>query len=622
MKPTFLVPLSTLILATMASAQGFEPSLGVLAPRNGFPAGYGDDVLFDLQPLNFAFPMGGVAAMYTHAHIQSNGVIFLTDGAPSGATTNGYSTSPATQLANLRGLAGEPPRIAPLWCNLDNLAANGGGVFFNNTIPGKFVVTWSNTVQDGTKAPVFTVQAQLLATGEVHFFYSESAASSEATIAGVSQGNAIAAVPGVDFTAPTGNSGTTMLLYEQFPANALDLPNKLVHFARNVFGGYDQTATDCGAFNRVYGKGCYDISDSIYQYFADAMAASVALTSQSIVLTPSDGQYVVTWGRGTFVPPTSNWSTLFATPTDDGEQLVTPSVPFPTPDGPQATLRVHSNGMVSWGALAQTFPDTNSYTPTAAGFLNGANAGFYAWHDYAENDTGSGRIKREEAVDANGETILYITWDNVESWPLLVANSGTLQFQLSLDTGVVKMVWTTVDNNTMSPFGSAHLIGYTPPGPSLDAGSLDLATALPLWTSSANVQAMALSASPAPVSTPSLGTVVTYTTTNMPPYDPSTGSLYVGINILSLGQVPSGLELTFLGAPGCQAYVSTFDVTRAMMGVTPTQTVTFAIPAGVPAGFELYSQSVALILPGSLPNGQNAFGMTLSNGLRQRIETF
>jgi hypothetical protein len=278
--------------------------------------------------------------------------------------------------------------------------------------------------------------------------------------------------------------------------------------------------------------------------------------------------------------------------------------------------------MISWGALAQTFPDTNSYTPTAAGFLNGANAGFYAWHDYAENDIGSGRIKHEEAADAHGDTILYVTWDNVESWPLLVANSGTLQFQLNLNTGVVKMVWTTVDNNTASTFGSAHLIGYTPAGPSLDAGSLDFATALPLTTTAANVQAMALSASPAPVSTPSLGTIVTYTTTNMPPYDPSTSSLYVGINILSLDQVPGGLDLGFLGAPGCRAYVSTLDLTRTMMGVTPTQTVTFAIPAGMPAGFELYSQSAALILPGSLPNGQNALGLTLSNGLRQRIEAF
>ena len=81
------------------------------------------------------------------------------NGAASGATTTGYSTSPATLLANLRGVIGQPPRIAPMWRDLNNLVANGGGVFVNNTIPGKFVVTWANTVQYGTTAPLFTLQA-------------------------------------------------------------------------------------------------------------------------------------------------------------------------------------------------------------------------------------------------------------------------------------------------------------------------------------------------------------------------------------------------------------------------------------------------------------------------------
>jgi hypothetical protein len=618
---TFLLPLSALALATVASAQCFEPSLGALAPRTGFPAGYGDDVLFDLQPLAFTFPMGGVSATYTHAHIQSNGVIFLTNGAASGATTTGYSTTPATQLANLQGLAGQPPRIAPMWRDLDNLAANGGGVFFNNTIPGKFVVTWSNTVQFGSTAPVFTVQAQLFATGEVHFFYSESSAASAATIAGISEGNAIAGASSVDFTTPGGNSSTTKLLFEQFAANTLDLPSKFIHFAPNVFGGYDQTATDCGAFNRVYGKGCYDISDSLYQHLADAALASAALSNQSLTLTPANGNYTVTWGGGAFVPPTGAAVDVFATPTDDGEQIVTPSLPFPAPTGPQAALRVHSNGVISWGSSPQTFPGTTNYTPTANGFLSGTNAGFYAWHDYAENDTGSGRIKREEAV-VGADTLLYVTWDDVDSYPLGVVNRGTLQFQLNLDNGVVKVVWTTVDNNAASTFGSAHLVGYTPAGLSQDAGSVTLATALPLTTTSVNAPALGLAASPAPVSTPSIGAVITYTTSNMPPYDPTATPIYVGINMISLGQVAAGFDLTALGAPGCRAYLSTLDLTQAMVGVTSTQTVTFAIPAALPPGFEIYSQSAALILPGSLPNGQNAFGVTVSNGVRQRIDAF
>lgn len=621
MRTTFLFPLPVLALAALASAQCFEPSFGVLAPRNGFAAGYGDDVLFDLQPLNFVFPMGGVAASYTFAHIQSNGVIFLTNGAASGATTTGYSTTPATQLENLQGTAGQPPRLAPMWRDLDNLAANGGGVFFNNTIPGKFVVTWSNTVQFGTASPVFTVQAQLFNSGEVHFYYTENSASSAAVICGVSQGNAVAAVPSVDFTAPGGNSGTSMLLHEQLAANAFDLGTKFIHFAQNVFGGFDETATDCGAFNQGYGSGCYDVSDSVYQYFTDSAVASAALANQSVVLTPTNGQYVVSWGGGTFVPPTAAAVNVFAAPTDDGEQIVTPSLAFPTASGPQTQLRVHSNGVISWGAVAQTFPGTTSYTPTSSGFLNGANAGFYAWHDYAENDTGSGRIEREEII-VGTDTILCLTWDNVESWPLNVVNAGTLQFQLNLNNGVAKLVWTTVDNNTASTYGSAHLIGYSPAGASQDTGSINFATSLPVTTPSGNMVALALSASPAPVSAPSTGTAVTYTTTNMPPFDASSPPVYVGVNVISLGQIPTGLELGIIGAPGCKVYVTSLDLCQSMIGSTPTQSVSLPIPPGVPAGLELYSQSAVLFLPGSLPNGQNAFGMTLSNGIRQRLDAF
>lgn len=616
-----LLPLSTTLVAATAAAQCFETNLGVLAPLTGAAAGVGDDVLFDLQPMNFVFPMGGVSASYTHAHIQSNGVMFLTNGTASGATTTGYSTSTVTQLANLCGTAGQPPRIAPLWRDLNILAANGGGVYFNNTIPGKFVATWANAVQYGTTAPIFTLQAQLFATGEVHFYCSSTTASSSATICGISPGNAIAAVSGVDLTNVAGNSGTTQLMFEQFPANALDLANKFLHFAPNVFGGHDETAADCGAFNQNYGKGCYDISDSFYQYFADAAAAVTGLQGQSLILTPAGAQYTVSWGGGALLVPTAAAVNAFATATDDGEVVVTPSLPFPSPTGPQASVRLHSNGLVSWGPAAQTFPGTSSYTPTVNGFLNAANAGIYSWHDYNEAEAGSGRIKREEIV-LGADTILCFTWDNVENYSTPAGlNPGTMQFQLNLTTGVVVIVWPTVDANATSTFSTAHLVGYSPAGASVDAGSMHLATALPLLTQSINMAAMTLSASPAPISTVSLGTVVTYTTSGMPEY--SLGSAtYIGLNVISVGQVPNGVDLVAMGAPGCFVYVASLDITQAMVGATPTQTVSLMIPINTPPGYELYSQSVTLVAPFSLPNGLNAFGMTVSNGVRQRIDSF
>ncbi|HEX5052745.1 MAG TPA: hypothetical protein VFZ65_13295 [Planctomycetota bacterium] len=616
-----MFPLSLTLLVATATAQGYEPDYGVLAPRAGFAAGVGDDVLFDLQPMNITFPMGGVAASYTYAHIQSNGVMFLTTGAVSGGTTSGYSTSTATQLSNLQGLAFEPPRIAPMWRDLDMLAANGGGVFFNNTIPGKFVATWMNAVQYGTTAPIFTLQVQLFATGEVHFYFDGTTASTSATITGLSHGNAIAAVPGVDLTGVMGNSGTTQLLFEQFPANTIDLANKFIHFAPNVFGGYDETSTDCGAFNRTYGAGCYQVSDSFYQHFANAAVASTALTGQSLTLTPTGLQYTVTWGGGVFIPPTPAAVEVFAAPMDDGEVVVTPSLPFATPTGPVASVRVHSNGIISWGASAQTFPGTSSYTPTANGFLDGGNAGIYAWHDYNETEAGSGRIKREE-IATGTDTVLCVTWDGVENYSTPAsANPGTMQFQLNLTSGVVVLVWPFVDGNVTSAYGSAHLVGYSPAGASIDDGGIVLATALPLVTQAENMPAMTLSASPAPISTGVSGTVVTYTTENMPEYGLGTGT-YIGLNVISLGQVANGLELIALGAPRCYAYVASLDVTQAMIGTTPTQSVTLSIPPLVPPGYEFYSQSVTMVAPFSLPNGMNAYGMTVSNGVRQRIDTF
>src|SRR3990167_7712110 len=43
------------------------------------------------------------------------------------------------------------------------------------------------------------------------------------------------------------------------------------------------------------------------------------------------------------------------------------------------------------------------------------------------------------------------------------------------------------------------------------------------------------------------------------------------------------------------------------VGATNSLTTQFQVPAGVAYGTQLFAQSVALIAPNSLPNGQNAF---------------
>ncbi len=591
------------LLASFASAQCYATNFGTLA-------GAGDDLLFTTVPMNISFPINGTSAAFTHAQISSNGVIFLSTGAaPVGTTNSGYPSQ--TQF---QGAAGECPRIAPMWIDLDTTST--GGVYYDNSTPGVFVVTWANTTEWNVPSPIFTVQAQLFSNGNVLFSYSNQAATTLDPYTGISGGNGIATVPGVDLSVGP-NVSATDLIYELQPTGVFDLNGTLLTFVRNGAAGYTEVASSCNfqqAYHENYGSGCYAISDSFYQFLPDSSTAPATLNGQSMVMTPVGPNYLMQWGGGTYIPPSGS-ATLLAM-SDDSETTVTPSAPLPTPSGAVSPLFVHANGMISHASNNGISP--NSYQPDVDGFLNAPATGFFAWHDY--NVSEGGQILYEE-VAVSGSLIACVTFVNVESYPGGVVNPSTLQFQMNLSTGTVTIVWVTVDGNTTSIYGSAHLIGWGPIGASIDGGNLNLATAAPFVTSTLNVPPLALNASPAPISGPGSGTVVTYSTTDMPEFAPGAG-VYIGMNVLSVNQVPSGLDLSFIGAPGCSAYVGTLDFTQTMVGISPSNSVTLTLPPGLPAGTIIYSQSVSLLTPNSLPNGQNAFGMTTSNGVKSYISPF
>ncbi|MCB9877346.1 MAG: hypothetical protein H6835_07065 [Planctomycetes bacterium] len=614
------------LCATLATAQCFEQNLGVLAPYAAGSPGLGDDVAFDVQPLNFAFPMGGLSTTYTHAQFGDNGNLYLTNGGAS-TTANMGAGNAYVDTATFLGLAGSDPRIMPLFADLMADAAYGGGVYVNNTIPGKFVVTWVNMVEwyattiPGTPA-VFTFQAQLFQNGDIVFYYDgRFTGVVDPTFnvrIGASEGNGVADPGSVDLSTPI-NTASSYCLYEEFlPATSSGLQNSGVTLY-NASPGYVQDAGPCvPAKNEYYGSGCYTISDSFYERFADAALAAATLNGHSMTMQLAASDYVVTWDSGVaYIPPSGAASPVFtAGPTDDGETTLTPSLPFPTPTGPVASLFVESNGVISWGATGQTFPGTQDYTPTANGFLNGVNAGIYSWHDYAEQDVAGGRIVYEEVV-SGADTLLVISWDNVDQWPTGTAQPNFMQFQLNLTSGDVTIVWQSLNSDTSSTFGSAHLVGYTPAGASIDSGNIGLSTTTTFVTSSTNVQAMKLTAGPAPISTPSSGTTVTYTAENLQ----QVGGGYIGLVVLSALQNP-GLDLGLIGAPGCRGYVSTIDANIPFFGFTPTLTAGFTLPSGVPSGVEIYAQAINLIAPNSLPNGQNNFGMITSNGVKHTISSF
>lgn len=613
-----LVALSSLALFTASVAGQCLNTSSI-----GSSIGSGDETLFAPVAMGISFPMAGaLGGPFTHCAVSTNGVLYLT----TGAAPVGGSGSQWGGAAQLTGVAGDAPRIAPFWKDLV-CAAPSSFVAVDTSVTGRCAVTWL-LANEFLQAPVKSFQAELFATGFVRFSYSAGMAVDAATATvGVSVGNGAADPGASDLSAqPVSATGVAYQLFDPIGV-PFDLGGRTIQFSPSG-GGFAVNLTCQPAFHAGYGSGCYSVaSESFYQFFPTAAAAAAALNGQSMRLVPTANGYTVTWGGGVYVPPSGGAVSLPGN--DDDQTAVTPSIPLPIPGGSAATLFVHTNGYVSTAASNDSVldnatwnPPTNSdYSPTS-GFRNAPATAFWSWHDYVSS-SGTGRIKRHEAV-VGPDTVLYLTWDAVESYPATTANPSTFQFQCNLTTGVVTYVWQNLTaigtgGNPFLPEG--HLIGYSPGGASLDPGSVNLATALPL-TTRPDQYPLTLLASPAPVFTiggPSVP--VTYTVTNIPDAAPPLG-IGIALLLFSTGPLPGGFDLGFVGMGGCNLNIASLDVTISLGGLAGTDSLVLAMPQPLSAGLSFYSQALALFPPNSLPNGQNPFGGVMSNGLQSFFNTF
>ena len=318
-------------------------------------------------------------------------------------------------------------------------------------------------------------------------------------------------------------------------------------------------------------------------------------------LAPTASGYVGTWENGTaaasFVPPTG---AIQLTTGDDNFVPLIPASPLPTPFGAQSVLSVSGNGIVAFGPFVDT-PGTSSFTPTSPGFLQSANGGVYAWHDYNTTEPGSGAVLRHYAGN-----VLCVTFSNVESYPLGVANSSTLQFQFDLTTGAIAIVFVGIDGNPSSPYGSAHLVGVTAPGASNDPGSVDLATAM-LVTASPEGVPLSLAGVTAPV----LGTNWQLQTNGLP------ASTAFGITVIGLSD-PAVNDLTIVGMPGCGLRAALDILTAFTVPTgTPSYSWSIGIPANTPLGLPVYATTIVAPNPAT-----NPFGLITSNGVRGLVNGF
>ena len=575
-------------LASQASAQCFESNFGTLL-------GNGDDVLLTLQPMGFAFPMpaGGTALSYTHAQANTNGNMYLTNGLASGGTNFGYSVNPVTMLTNMRGLAGSAPRIACYWRDFNMLAANNGGVYYNNTVPGKFVMTWRNAIFFGQPQLIFTVQAQLFATGEVRMYYSNFSNITISPLCGVSVGNAVGTAASPPVALATGsNSSSNGLMYQTFNVqNTFNLQDKAISFLPNASGGYNQSVSDCiPASATNYGSGCNIVSATAYQNFP---LNTINLQNANVKLSPNSvGGYDFTSGTGTNFVHTLPGLAMG----DDTLATLLLPIGFNYPGGVTSVLEICSNGFI-WMQPYILPLGAADFSPTNGELFSNPARICPMWCD-AVPDALHDVYAEVDAVNSKA----YVTWSNI---PIFggVGGNCDMQIEFNLVTGEIEIRYGAIT------CGNTSIVGWTTgtAGPSVvDAGSQSM-IAGGFGTNSLEVNALSLAVAPAPV----LGSVITYTTTNI------TASSILSALVVSFGGFNPGVSLTALGAPGCSQFVDlSLGDTSVYFGF-PTVTSTLAIPNDNSfAGMFLYNQSIALDL------SANTLGILASNGVRLFLQQF
>jgi hypothetical protein len=368
---------------------------------------------------------------------------------------------------------------------------------------------------------------------------------------------------------------------------------------------------------------------TLYEFFPDQPSARLALEGNRMRLLPTAGGYHASWIAG----GAAAWMAHSGAATQpaffaNGFHVFSPSTPVSTPFGPVPTLTISENGIVT---CANTPNNGVDPTPSGSDIVGpfAPSLAFYSWRDFDLAEPGSGRIRYEE-VTGGPETILLITWDGVEAAPATTANPSSWQLQIGMTTGTVDMLWSSWDssNQTTDVLVGLTLPGTTATGADLDLGSTTLSTALPLTVRSfQSLSPLTLSASPAPSFSPGNPSVpITWTTENLQDLSPALPGAYLAGLLVSLNPPigGTGVDLSALGvdAPGCSLLVGSIDFLITSTPVAATHNDVFSVPQPLSPGLVFYWQAVNFIVPNSLPNGLNNFGLLTSNGLASRFELF
>ncbi|MFM1871596.1 MAG: hypothetical protein RL398_1018, partial [Planctomycetota bacterium] len=325
------------------------------------------------------------------------------------------------------------------------------------------------------------------------------------------------------------------------------------------------------ATSQSYGDGCGAAAASFYELFAATTAVDLSNTAFRMAFNGIG--YNVGSNGAAFVAPGLGATNLGLG--DDNETSITLSGAFPYPGGTTTTLNVASNGHISVasnGAAAD-------YSPTSGEFLGWNNPTWAVWRDFICN--GNDNVYFEEVGG-----IAYVTWLNVVGYDGGSAGTtpSTFQFQFNLGNGNVDFVFQGLDTVSASNYGDQWVVGFSSAGASIDPGSTDITTGLPVTLPGADTLALALSVNARPV----IGTTFTYSVDNVP------GPAQVAFLCFNAGAIDQGTDLWFLGMTGCKKYVDPMGWAVVVLLGAPSISYNFSLPNDPTlVGFPLDAQAFA-----------------------------
>jgi hypothetical protein len=575
-----LIALSLALTAPMALAQTcFDNTFGTVLFQNQ------SDFVSPITPIGFAFPLNG--ATFTDMHVSDHGIVYLSN---AGVPTPPASSTAALWTPSTANFAAGSPKICPLYSD----TIGDVGTVYVNSSPTKCVITWTNMHSFGIPAPLFDFQVQLFPSGEVKMAYGPNV-TNNSTFGGVSDNAILGITPGGGAVLPpssdlsvSGASANPSVYENWVTAQTFDLADNGVYFIPTS-PGYTWIPGNNGCAKvSTYGIGCINAPDTFHEIMT---AAAFDLNGKTITLLRSPGSYTMLDGiPGTFVTPTGG-ATVIANG-DDVQSVVTLPSAMPIANGTTTSLAVCSNGFITFDATGNgTF-----WVPSADDIRNNPGTALYPfWHDMNPSLAGSGQITFEVITG-----VAYVSFNNVYNFGQTSGVGNTFQVQFDLATGNITIVYVSTNG-----LGNDCGVGYSVGGPSalspVDVSAVATTTYSVFDTA---VEPLTISTTTRPL----INSTFPIDVTNVPALAP--------IAFVGFGDtvVNPGLDVGFIGMPGCRAY------TNLNLGLYQTGLVTAGVgtlPLSIPnspsiVGTVLSAQGVALSLATPL-------NLIASNGMRIEV---